>query len=157
LSTIKNTVKRALIKLLLTTVLLVALILLCFAAIDSGLKAVIGAVIVIIVGPSVLLLGIDVSRAIKQESLAAQSVKVLGRVLGVPQALIGVMLVAWGAAYPAVFGIHDIIVNVSSGTNPTFPVIYTITAGLMFLAGLNYLREGLGLMGFRNKPTNGRK
>lgn len=135
-----------LIKLLVSTTLLVFLILLCFTGIDSGLKAVIGAVIVVVVGPSVLLWGIGLSRAIKRQGSTSRSVRTVGRVLAIPQILFGVILVAWGIAYPAVFGIRDILGNASRGADVVMPVLYTLISGLMFLAGIKYVRDGLSLV-----------
>jgi hypothetical protein len=72
-------VRRILIKLLVATTLLAFLLLLCFTGIDAGIKAVTGAVIVVVLGPSVLLLGIDLSRAIKREEATSSSMRAVGR------------------------------------------------------------------------------
>lgn len=143
--------KWTLIKLLIATTLLVSLVLLSFTHINGGLKAVSDVVLVVIVGPSVLLWGIDLSRAIKREAARSQSMRTIGRILAIPQLLFGVILVAWGVAYPAVFGIREIVSRLSQGAGVIHPVIYTILSGSMFVAGVWYLRDGLGLMRYQ-KP-----
>lgn len=145
--------KRTLIKLLIATTLLVSLILLSFTHIDGGIKAVSDVILVVIVGPSVLLWGIDLSRAIRREAVSSQSMRTIGRILAIPQLLFGVILVAWGAAYPAVFGIPEIVSRLSQGASAFHPAIYTILAGLMFSAGIWYLRDGLGLMRYQKPET----
>lgn len=66
----------------------------------------------------------------------------VGRVLGIPQILIGIILIAWGVAYPAVFGIRGVLA----------PALYTVIFALMFLAGIKYLHDGLRLLGYPNSP-----
>lgn len=143
--------RRTLIKLLVATTLLVFLLLLCFTGIDPALKVVIGAVLVVVVGPSVLLWGIDLSRAIKREGATSSSMRAAGRVLAIPQILFGVILTAWGVAYPAVFGIRDILGNASRGAGVLTPLVFTVTSSGMFLVGINYVRDGLSLLRY---PTS---
>lgn len=147
--------RRILTKLLIATTLLAFLLLSCFTGIDPALKGVVGAVIVVLLGPSVLLWGIDMSRAINREGTTSSAVRTVGRVLGIPQIMIGVILIAWGVANPAVFGIRDILANASRGAHVLAPALYTVISALMFLAGIKYLRDGLSLVRYSSSPGSG--
>jgi hypothetical protein len=137
------TVRRALIKLLVATAVLAGLSLLCFADINGGLKGVLAVAIVILAFPITLLLGIDASRVIKREVPNHKSLRLMGRFLAFPQAVMGIILVGFAVAYP-LFGLREAMDLISIGRFPAFPLAFTLIAALSFGVGLHYIREGLG-------------
>lgn len=137
-------IRRALTKLLISTAFLVALASACFMDINGGLKGVLIVVIVILAFPITLLIGIDASRVIKREVPSHKSLRLLGSVLTLPQAIMGTVLVSFGAVYP-VFGVNQLIHDVRDGRSSLITLVRILVAGLAFLAGIHYVREGLGL------------
>jgi hypothetical protein len=89
------------------------------------------------------LLGIDASRIIKAEKPTNKKIKLLGIFLAVPQAVMGVILVAFGVVFPFI-GIDEIISNRAVGRSGVFPFLMTVTAIAFLVVGAYYLREGLG-------------
>jgi hypothetical protein len=112
---------------------------------DSPDNGILGGMIVVVIFPSTLLFGIDASRAIKRDNPSHRSVRILGRTLGIPEGVLGVILMAFGVVFPIV-GIRDFIENGSIGENPVFRLINIGTAILMFSIGYPYLKESLGLL-----------
>jgi hypothetical protein len=148
-----GTVKFALIKLLVSTIVLAFLIALIIANPHSSDNGIIGGLIIVVIFPSTLLFGIDASRAIKRETPSHRSVQILGKALGVPQGVFGMILVAFGVVFP-IMGIRDFIETGSLGENPVFRLVYIGTAILMFSIGYHYVKESLWLLGFGRKPNN---
>jgi len=141
-SSTSASIKKSLIKLLVATIVLVGLVSECFYQSDRGLVAVLAVGTAILALPIVILLSIDTSRAIKREISINKSMKILGAFLGIPQAVLGILLMAIGIAYPFI-GIRNIVVDLSLGQPAIFPLISTIIAIMMFIIGCYYLREGL--------------
>lgn len=141
ISSISAEIKKSLIKLLVATIVLVGLVSECFYQSDPSLVGVIAVVTGILALPIVILLSIDASRAIKREMSTNKATKALGVLLGIPQAVLGVLLMAIGIGYPFI-GIRAIIADLSTGQPTIFPLISTITALMMFVLGYYYLREG---------------
>ena len=148
-----GTVKFALIKLLVSAIVLAFLIALIIANPHSSANGIIGGLIIVVIFPSTLLFGIDASRAIKRETPSHRSVQILGKALGVPQGVFGVILVAFGVVLP-IMGIRDCIETGPLGENPVLHLVYIGTAILMFSIGYHYLKESLWLLGFGRKPNN---
>lgn len=137
-------VTKALIKLLLSVCVLAALVFSCFSDINGGLKGVLAVFTVVLAFPITLLIGLDASRAIKREAHAGTSVRVLGRLLAFPQAIMGVVLIGFSVTYP-VFAIHE-LVGGSADKAPLFvPAAGLGIAALGFVVGMHYVREGLGI------------
>jgi hypothetical protein len=139
-----KSVRNALIKLLIATIALAMLVLSCFADINGGLQAVLIIFIVILAFPITLLIGIDASRAIRQELPSHKSLRLLGRVLAFPQAIMGTVLIGFAVVYP-LFGLRELADDVSRGSAPVLPLVRLIIAALSFFVGLHYVREGLGI------------
>lgn len=137
-------IKMAIMKLVMALVILLGLTLTCIATTDRGMVALMLGLIVLVVFPSAVLLSIDASRVIRQEMPSHKPVKIIGIVLGIPQAIIGSVLIAFGLVYPF-FGLRDFVDDVSSGVSPVIPLIRIITALAMLGIGYFYLREVLGL------------
>lgn len=141
-SSINVSIKKSLIKLLVATIVLVWLVSECFYQSDPGLVGVIAVGTAILPLPIVILLSIDASRVIKREISINKATRVLGALLGIPQAVLGILLMAIGIAYPFI-GIRNIVVDISSGRLAIFPFVSTIIALMMLIIGYYYLREGL--------------
>jgi hypothetical protein len=137
-------VRKALIKLLIATIVLAMLVLLCFADINGGLKGVLIVFIIILAFPITLLIGIDASRAIKRDLPSHKSLRLLGRFLAFPQAIMGTVLIGFAVVYP-LFGVRELADDVSKGSTPVLPLVRLVIAALSFCVGLHYVREGLGL------------
>jgi hypothetical protein len=115
---------------------------------DSPFSGLAAGLVVLVVFPSTLLFAIDASRAIRKEIAANNSVQVLGKVLGIPQAIFGLILMAFGVGYPVYTLINGL------GPTPLMTVLYILMALMMFRIGFYYFKEGLWLMGVgpvRNK------
>jgi hypothetical protein len=147
-----GTVKSALIKLLISAIFLAFLIALIVVNPHSASNGIWGGLIVVIVFPSTLLFGIDASRAIKRETPSHRPVQIFGKALGVPQGVLGLILVTFGVVFPIV-GIRDFIETGSLGENPVFRLICIGTAILMFSIGYHYMKESLWLLGIGRKPN----
>lgn len=137
-------IRKALIKLLVAAAVLIGLILGCFSPIDRELVGIMAGFTILLAFPITVLLSVDASRIIKREMPRKKSVRILGVVLGIPQAVLGTILVAFGIVYPFI-GIRDILADLSSGRSGIIPFLTTVTAILMLGVGYYYLREGLGL------------
>lgn len=148
-----GTVKSALIKLSVSTIILAFLISLIVAYPHDSDNGIIGGLIILVIFPSTLLFGIDASRAIKRETPSHRSVQILGKALGVPQGVFGVILVAFGVVFP-IMSIRDFIETGSFGENPAFRIVCIGTAILMFSIGYHYVKESLWLLGIGPKPNN---
>lgn len=141
-SSISADIKKSLIKLLIATIVLVYLVSECFYQNDPGLVGVIAVGTAILALPIVILLSIDASRAIKREMSINKATRAMGALLGIPQAILGILLMAIGIAYPFI-GIRNIVIDISLGRPTIFPLISTISALMMLIIGYYYLREGL--------------
>jgi hypothetical protein len=142
---VRNTSARnALIKLLVATMVLAALLLTIFADVDGGLQAVFIIVTVVLAAPIALLIGIDASRTIRRENPAHKSLRSLGRFLAFPQAIFGTVLVGFSVAYP-IFGVRELINDMEAHESSLIPLARLLFAAFAFVVGLHYLREGLGL------------
>lgn len=137
-------VRKALIKLFVATILLAMLVLLCFADINGGLKGVLIVFIIILAFPVTLLIAIDASRAIKRDLPSHKSLRVVGRLLAFPQAIMGTVLIGFSVVYP-LFGVRELVDDVSMGSAPVSPLVRLVIAALGFSVGLHYIREGLGI------------
>jgi hypothetical protein len=135
-----------LIKLLIATIVLVGLVFFWLTDTSGGLQGFAAVAIVILAFPITLLIAIDAARVIRREEPGHRSLRVLGNFLAFPQAILGTILIGFGAAYP-VFGVRDLIHDLNAGSAPIFPIVRLIVAALMFVVGLRYFREGLGLKG----------
>lgn len=123
---------------------LAASIFLCFVDIDGSLKAVLIICIAILALPITLLIAIDASRVIEREMAPRRSVNVLGRILAFPQAVIGVVLIGASIVCP-VIELPKIIADMTKGHPDVFTIVNVAIAGLMFVIGVRYVKEGLGL------------
>jgi hypothetical protein len=108
---------------------------------DSPFAGLAVGLVVVVVFPSTLLFAIDASRAIRREILTNNSVRVLGKILGIPQAIFGIILMAFGVAYPVYSLINGL------GLTPLVTVLYIVMALVMFCVGFYYVKEGLWLIG----------
>jgi|SRR5882724_7890280 len=137
-------VRHSLVKLLVATIVLVLLTVICFGDIDPGLRGTIATFVAVVAFPVSLLLGIDASRVIKREMPGHRSISLLGKALALPQAIMGTVLVGFAVAYP-VFGIRELVSDISNDVMPALPVVRICIAALSFTVGVHYVREGLGL------------
>ena len=136
-------VTKALTKFFLATCVLAGLVFLCFTDINGGLKGVLIVLIVILAFPITLLIGVDASKAIKRATDTGKSTRLVGRLLALPQAIIGVVLIAFSVIYP-IFAIHDLLAR-SAGKAPVFvPIAGLVVAALGFVVGIHYVRDGVG-------------
>jgi len=142
-------VRKAVIKLLIATLVLATLILLCFADINEGLKGVLIVFIIILAFPITLLIGIDASRTIRRDLPSHKSLRLLGRFLAFPQAIMGIVLIGFAVVYP-LFGVRELADDLARGTSPVMPLARLVIAILGFCVGLHYVREGLGMR--RRRP-----
>jgi hypothetical protein len=110
---------------------------------DSPFAGLAIGLVIIVLFPSTLLLSIDASRAIRKEILTNNSVRVLGKILGIPQVIFGIILIGFGVGYP--------VYNLMNGFGPTpnITAIYIVYALVMFGVGFYYIRDGLWLVGVR--------
>jgi hypothetical protein len=108
---------------------------------DSPFAGLAVGLVVVVVFPSTLLFAIDASRAIRREILTNNPVRVLGKILGIPQAIFGIILMAFGVAYPVYSLINGL------GLTPRVTVLYIVMALVMFCVGFYYVKEGLWLIG----------
>jgi hypothetical protein len=136
-------VRKALIKLLVATSILAALILSCFIDSVGDARGLIVFFIVVLGFPITLLTGIDASRVIKREAPKHKSLAVLGRLLAFPQAVFGTILIGFSIVYP-VFCVPEIIRDISDGYLRATRLFGLIAAAFGFGVGVHYLREGLG-------------
>lgn len=117
---------------------------------DSPFAGLALGLVVVVVFPSTLLFAIDASRAIRREVLTNNSIRVLGKILGIPQIIFGIILMAFGVTYP--------VYKIINGLGPTslMTVLYIFFAFVMFSVGFHYIKEGLWLIGVgrvRNKES----
>jgi hypothetical protein len=110
---------------------------------DSPFSGLAVGLVVVVVFPSTLLFAIDASRAIRREITTDNSVQVLGKILGIPQAIFGIILMAFGVGYPVFTLVNGL------GPTPLMTVLYIVMALVMFRVGFYYLKEGLWLIGGR--------
>jgi hypothetical protein len=115
-----------------------------FFRVDRDFAGVIGGLGVLVAFPATILSAIDASRVIRRADPASKQVQILGFVLGVPQAVLGVILLVYGVIYPF-FGIPDIVAELTAGRSAIAPFVRTVTAFLLFGVGYYYAREGLRL------------
>lgn len=139
----RSTIQSSLIRLLLGTIVLVLLISACFTHIDQDLRAPIIVLVVVVAFPVTLLLGVDASRVIKREMPNHKKLRVLGRVLALPQAVLGTVLVAFSLIYP-IFGIRQILNSAQRGGS-ILPAFGIAIAAFGFGLGVHYIREGLDI------------
>jgi len=137
-------VRKALLKLLIATIVLAALVVSCFVNRVGDLRGLIGFVIVVLAFPITLLIGIDASRVIKKDSPSHKQIQLLGRILAFPQAVLGVVLLGFSVVYP-VFGIHELLYGPRNGRLHWLPIGGIGFAAISFSLGFYYVREGLGM------------
>jgi hypothetical protein len=82
-----------------------------------------------------------------------KSIRILGVVLGIPQGILGTILVSIGIVLPFV-GMYDLAVHHLYGTSSALPVLYVFASAVVFIGGYNYLKDSLWLMGIAEKPSN---
>jgi hypothetical protein len=136
-------VRNALLKLLGSLILFMSLLLGIFSSADRGMVGIMGGLLVVVVAPITILLSIDASRTIRQQSSGHRSLRLFGILLGIPQAVMGIVLIAFGLVYPF-FGIRGIVEDVGSGRSGSLHLVTTVTALVLLFVGFHYLREGLG-------------
>jgi hypothetical protein len=124
----------------------------CFWHTDLDLRGVATGLILLIVFPSTVLLGIDASRTIRRDMPAHKSVRIVGVVLGVPQGIIGTILVSIGIVLPFV-GMYDLAIHHLYGTRSGLPALYLFTSVVSFVVGYHYLKDSLFLMGIVGKKN----
>jgi hypothetical protein len=144
LKTTDRKIRKALIKLLVSTIVLAALLSLCLTDINGGLKGVLIVFIIILAFPVTLLIGIDASRVIQRERSTRKSLTILARLLGFPEAIMGTVLIGFSVAYP-LFGVRELLEDLANGMPPWLPAGRLALAALGFVAGLRYMRRGLAL------------
>lgn len=149
MSAMPTTIRNALIRLLIASCALVGLAIGCFSNVDRGLVGIMGCLLVVVVLPATILMSVDASRAIKQGLPQHKSIRILGAVLGFPQAVLGTLLISFGLVYPFI-GIRDLMRDLDAGRSGIGPFVTTVTAFLMLGVGYYYLREGLGLRKKKN-------
>jgi hypothetical protein len=137
-------VRIALVKLLVASMILAGLVISCFFDSAGGLKGLVIFFIIVLAFPVTLLIGIDASRTIKREMPAHKSLRMLGRLLAFPQAILGTVLVGFSLVYP-VLGVRELVHDVSNGKTPILALAGLFVAALSFGLGLHYVREGLGI------------
>lgn len=108
---------------------------------DSPFSGLAVGLVVIVVFPSTLLFAIDASRAIRREITTNNSVRVLGKILGIPQVIFGTTLMAFGVGYPVYNFVNGL------GRTPLMTLLYAVVALVMFRVGFYYIKEGLWLIG----------
>src|SRR5271154_1805102 len=117
-------IRRALLKLLVWAVLLVGLAF-AFFHVDRDFAGVIGGIGVLVALPATILSCVDASRVIRQVDPTSKQVRFLGFALGLPQAVLGVMLLAYGVIYPF-FGINDMVSDLALGRSGIVPFVRTV-------------------------------
>lgn len=137
-----SSVRKALSKLLMATIALAALIALCFVNRIGDLRGLIIFLIVLLAFPITVLIGIDTSRVIKKETPSHKRIALLGRILALPQAVMGAILLGFSVVYP-VFGIHQLLYGPKNGRLLWLPIGGIVFAAISFSLGLYYIREGL--------------
>jgi hypothetical protein len=137
-------VRTALTKLLVSSIVLFGLVILCFADIDRAIRGFLIVFIAILAFPITLLYAIDASKVIRRAAPDHKSLTIFGRILAFPQAIMGIVLIAFSVVYP-IFGVHELIVDISNGHAAALPIVRLVIAVLSFLLGLRYVREGLGI------------
>jgi hypothetical protein len=73
-----------------------------------------------------------------------KSVRILGALLGIPQAIMGTILIAFGIVGPFI-GLRDFVTERAAGQSGIMPFLMTVTAVAFLIVGYYYVREGLGL------------
>lgn len=136
-------IRKALLKLLVWAALLIGLAI-AFFYVDRDFAGVIGGIGVLVALPATILSCVDASRVIRRENPTSKQVQFLGFALGLPQAVLGVMLLAYGVVYP-VFGIRDIVSELHAGRSAIVPFVRTVTALFFLGVGYYYVREVLRL------------
>jgi hypothetical protein len=142
--------RRALLKLLVAFMIFIGLLLGIFSKGDRGLVGIMGGLLVVVVLPVTVLLSIDASRIIKRETSESRSLRGFGVLLGIPQAIMGIVLVAFGLVYPF-FGIRALLADSATGLPGFIDLVLTLTAFALLFVGYHYVREGLGLKGRDHK------
>lgn len=149
---IMKSVRSALLKLMVAVMIFAALIPFCFWRTNLDLRGLVGGLILLIIFPSTVLLGIDASRTIRREMPAHRSVRVAGVALGIPQGILGTILVSIGIVLPFV-GMYDLAIHHLFGTNSRLPALYLFTSVVSFVVGYHYLKDSLWLMGIVGKKS----
>jgi hypothetical protein len=146
-----ETIKSALIKLLAATLILAASIAAIIGNPGSSWNGILGGLIVIVIFPSTLLLGIDASRVIKRENPSHRPLRILGKTLGVPQGVFGVILMGFGVVFP-IITVRDLIDGKSYGGSAVASFLYLCMAVTFLFVGYHYVKESLWLFGVGRKP-----
>lgn len=137
------TVKSALIKMALAAIVLLGLSIICLRDIDGGLRATLIVFMAIVVLPSVILFGIDASRAIKREQPQHGPLRLLAATLIFPQAMFGIVLIATALVLPFV-SIRAVAIEAAEGRFAAMRAYGLLLSPLFLVLGCHYLWEGLG-------------
>ena len=132
------------VKLLVATSVLAILVFLIMTDINGALQAVLIICTIVLALPITLLIGIDASRVIRQQTPAHKPLRVLGNLLAFPQAIFGTILIGFAIIYP-LFGVRELIDDLANGVTPLEPLVRLFIAALGFVVGVHYIREGLGI------------
>ena len=136
-------IRKSLLKLFAWAILLIGLAF-AFLHVNRDFAGVIGGFAVLVALPATILSCVDASRVIRRADPASKNIRILGFALGLPQAVLGAMLLAYGLIYPY-FGISDIVSDVAMGRSAIVPFVRTATAFFFLGVGYYYVREGLRL------------
>jgi ABC-type microcin C transport system permease subunit YejE len=88
----------------------------------------------------------------RREVPSHKSVRILGVVLGIPQGILGAILVSIGAVLPFV-GMYDLAIHHLFGTKSGLPALYMFASVVTFVVGYHYLKESLWLVGIVDKKS----
>lgn len=144
-------IRAALAKLSLSFLLLLTLLIGGLSSDSRAFQGIIFTVLFVLVIPVNVLLSIDASRTISKESHLGKSTIILGRILGVPQAILGLILIAAGIVYSLV-GLRNIFHDLTGGAPATLDLIWTLIALSYLVLGYFYFRQSLVLIKHRPAP-----
>ena len=139
-------IKKALFKFLVSFIVLVGVIVLCCSKIDQSIAGPLAVFATLVLLPTTILLSIDASRVINKDlsGLQAGYAETLGRILGMPQIFLGLLLMVIGIGYP-ILALTK-VVGANDGLPFLTPLVVAAVALLMVSLGYFYLREGLRLV-----------
>ena len=103
-----------------------------------------GGLLVVLALPITILLTIDASRILKTQPVADGASRRLGIILGIPQGIMGTVLIAFGLVYPF-FGVRKLAADLQTGRAGSVHLIMLVTSIAFLFVGYHYLREGLAL------------
>jgi len=153
-TTIVRSVGSALTKLSVALLFLLTLLAACCLANDPFVRGMVAVLLFVLVIPINALCSIDASRAIASQPNISRPVRILGAVLGVPQAILGGALVVIGFIYPFI-GIVHVYRDIFDGVPVSQHLIWIAVSLVMLVVGYFYLKESLWLVlgrrGFRKQ------